>query len=256
VDARRHRLGLLVLAGAALVVLAAVLWLARSLDARAERALETIGSELLGVKVSVGSVHVDLRGGRATVRGLEVENPRGEKLAFSKDPAIRCDEIDVAIEPASLAGGGPIVLSEVRVRAPRLSAEVTPGGVNLLELERRVDAASPAAVDEKVEGTAAPRRFLVRRLAFEGTSVRADSRPVGGDLRELALADLALTDVGAPRGATAAELGQRVLEGLLTRTLAELARERIGALVDEQLQQFKDKAAEAFRDLLGPRHRP
>jgi hypothetical protein len=140
----RSRLGLLVLAAALVAALAVVWWLVHSLDARVARALETVGSELLGTRVSVGAVDVDLRAGRATVRGVEVENPRGEKLAFSKEPAIRCEEIEVTIEPASLAGGGPIVLSEVRVRAPRLSAEVTPGGVNLLELERRVSRASPA----------------------------------------------------------------------------------------------------------------
>jgi hypothetical protein len=251
----RVRLGLLALAAALAAALAGLWWLTRSLDARVERALETIGSELLGTRVSVGSVDVDLRGGRATVRDVEVENPRGEALAFSKEPAIRCEEIEVAIEPTSLAGGGPIVLPEVLVRAPRLSAEVTPGGVNLLELQRRLSRASPAEAEEKAGVAEAPRRFVVRRLVFEGASARADSRAAGGDLRELALADLDLANVGAPRGATAGELGQRVLQGLLTRTLAALARERIGALVDEQLQELKDKAADAFRDLLAPRRR-
>jgi hypothetical protein len=169
---------------------------------------------------------------------------------------MRFGEIEVAIDPASLTGGGPIVLAEVRVRAPRLSAEVTPGGINLLELERRVSRASPAEVDEKAAGRGEPRRFLLRRLAFDAPSVRADSRAVGGELRELTLADLELADLGAPRGATPAELGQRALQGLLTSTLAELARQRIGAFVEQQLEQLKDKAAEALRDLLTPRREP
>jgi hypothetical protein len=255
VPARRRTLALLA-AAVAVAVLAAALWLSRSLDARVERALETLGSELLGSAVSVGSVDVDLRGGRALVRDLEVANPRGEALAFSDEPAIRCGEIEVAIDAASLVGGGPIVLTDVRVRAPRLSAEVTPGGINLLELERRLSRASPAEVDERASGSGEPGRFLVRRLAFEAPSVRADSRAVGGDLRELPLADLALAELGAPRGATPAELGQRALQALLTRTLAELARERIGALVEDQLEQLKDKASEALRDLLTPRREP
>ncbi|HEX2484618.1 MAG TPA: hypothetical protein VHQ66_04930, partial [Myxococcota bacterium] len=229
---RTRRAALLVAAALAVAALVAALLVFRSLDARIENALETIGSELLGTRVSVGSVVVDVRGGRATVRGVEVANPRGETLDFSDEPALRCGEIEIALEPASVVGSGPVVLSEVRVLAPRLSAEVTPTGINLLELERRVARASPAAADQEAAGSAEPRRFVVRRLVFEDATLRADSRPVGGDVRELPLADLVLSEIGAPRGVTPAELGQRVLEALLTRTLAELARARIGALVE------------------------
>ena len=254
--ARPRRVALLVAAALALAALVAVLLVVRSLDARAERALETIGSELLGTGVSVGSVDVDLRGGRATVRDLEVANPRGEALDFSDEPALRCGEIELTLDPASALGAGPVILTDVRVLAPRLSAEVTPTAINLLELERRVARASPAEVDEQVAGSAEPRRFVVRRLVFEGATLRADSRPVGGDVRELPLADLAMNELGGPRGATPAELGQRVLEGLLTRTLAELARARIGALVEKQLEEWRGKASDALRDFLAPRRRP
>jgi len=252
---RPRRAALWIAAGlVAAAAVAAAVWLARSLDARVERALERIGRELLGTDVAIARVDVDLRGGRATLYGLEVANPRGERLAFSGEPALRSDRIDVTFDARSLLGDGPIVLTDVRVRAPRLSAEATPSGVNLVELQRRVAQASPAEVEARA-GAEAEARYAIERFVMEGASVRADSRALGGDLRELALADVELRGIGGARGASAAEAGKRVLEALLARTLAQLAREQIGAYLDQRLQDLKDRASEALRDLLGPRRR-
>jgi hypothetical protein len=227
----------------------AAVWLYRSIDGVTRRTLERVGSELLGTEVSVASVDVDLRAARAIVRGIEVRNPRGEGLAFSDLPALRIDEVHVSIEPASLAGD-PITLQEVSVHHPFVNLEVTAGDVNLLALRRNLARARPAAADAAA-GTGAPRRFAVRRFAFEEGTLRADATAVGREARELRLPKLELRDLGGAEGETPGELGKRVLEAFLARILAQAAKDRVSELIEQELDALKEKAADALRSFLG-----
>jgi len=238
-------------AGLAVLVVAtavAALWLYRSLDGIVERTIENVGSELLGSEVSVASVDVDLRGGRATVRGVEVANPRGEGLSFSGDPAIRVGEIAVSLDPASVAGG-PIRLPEVRAAELFVNLEVMPTEVNLLVLQRNLDRGRPEAADAAAGGE--PRRFRVGSFVFEEGTLRADASAVGREARELRLPSLRLAELGGARGATPGELGQRVLEALLARVLAQAAADRVSDLIDKELDQVKEKIGDALRSFLG-----
>jgi len=240
----------LLLAGLAALVLAAAvaaLWLYRSIDGIVLRTLEDVGSELLGSEVSVSSVDVDLRGGRATVRGVEVANPRGDGLDFSREPALRVDEISVTIEPASLAGT-PIVLGEVDVGAPFVNLEVTEGGgLNLLALSQNLDGSQPEQADAAA-GDEAPRRFRIRTLRIHEGTLRVDE---GREVREIALGNFVRKELGGAAGGTPGELGRQVLVPFLNSVLTKVASDRIGELLDEQLDQAKEKLSESLRSILG-----
>jgi hypothetical protein len=244
------RRALVAAAVAALLVAAgAALYLWRSLDGIVARSIEGVGTRLLGTEVEVSSVHVDLRHGSASLRGLTVANPRGEGLSFSKQPAFRLAEIHVTLEPTSLAAG-PIVLREVAVVAPLANLEVTPADVNLLVLKRRLDRAQPGEADAAVaEGE--PRRFRIERFRFEKGTLRADATAVGREVRELELPGLQLHDLGGAAGATPGELGQRVLGAFLGQVLAQAAKDRISELVEKELDRLGDRASDALRSFLG-----
>jgi hypothetical protein len=242
---RRALLGAAALAVA--LALVAVLWFARSLDARVARYLERVGSELLGTEVSVASAHVELRAGRATVRGLEVANPRGDGLDFSREPALRVDQISVTIEPASLAGT-PIVLGEVDVGAPFVNLEVTEGGrLNLLTLSQNLEGSQPEQADDAA-GDEAPRRFRIRTLRIHEGTLRVDE---GREVREIALGNFVRKELGGASGGTPGELGRQVLVPFLNSVLTKVATDRIGELLDEQLDQAKEKLSESLRSILG-----
>ena len=240
------------LAGAAALVLAgalAALWLYRSLDRIVERSIERVGSELLGSEVSVASVDVELGAGRATVRGLEVANPRSEGLAFSREPALRLDEITVSIDPASLAGG-PVRLEEVRVAAPFVNLEVMSSDVNVLVLQRNLSQARPGDADAAA-GAEEPLRFRVGSFVFDEGTLHADASAVGREVRDLRLPAFRLAELGGPRGATPGELGQQVLRGLLTRVLVQAASDQVSELIDKELDQIKERVGDALRSFFG-----
>lgn len=240
------------LGGAALaLVLAAVVgfWLLRSLDARVARVLERVGSELLGSEVTVGAVDVELRAGRATVRGLEVANPRGEGTGFSDRPAISADEISVSLDAASLAAS-PIVLTEASVRGLLVNLEVTEGGLNALTLSRNVDRARPEQADAVAEETE-PRRFRIRTLRFEQGTLRVDASAVGREVREVPLEAFNLRELGGPTGGTPGELGRQVLGAFLNGVLAKAANDRVSELLEEQLDQVKERLGEVLKSIFG-----
>jgi hypothetical protein len=240
------------LGGAALaLVLAAVVgfWLLRSLDARVARTLERVGSELLGSEVTVGAVDVELRAGRATVRDLEVANPRGEGTGFSDRPALSAGEISVTLDAASLTAS-PIVLTEVSVRELFVNLEVTEGGLNALTLSRNVDRARPEQADAAAEEPE-PRRFRIGALRFEEGTLRVDASAVGREVREIPLEGFTLRALGGPEGGTPGVLGRQVLGSFLNAVLSKAANDRVSELLEEQLDQVKERLGEVLKSIFG-----
>ena len=231
-----------------LVVAGGALWWALgSLDALVERTIEETGSELLGARLRVAGVDVDLAEGRVTLRGLEADNPQGEGLAFSRGPAFSFGEVTAALDLEALSTEGPIPLTLVRVAEPVVNAEVTPAGINLDVLRRNVAAATPAAP----EGAAEDVRLRIDRLEFQDGLLRADSRAVGGNENDLELPSMQLEGLGGREGMTPAELGRRVLDTFLARAVRQVARDRLSGEVEEQLESLKEKASGALRSILG-----
>lgn len=241
---RRVLLGSLALTVA--LALAGVIWFTRSLDARVERYLERLGSELLGVPVRIASVDVELREGRATLHGLEVSNPPG---GYSRRPALRVDDVGVSIEPASLASG-PIVLREVSVGAPFVNLEVIESGVNLLALSRHLDRVEPGQADAAA-GDETPRRYRIETLRIREGTLRVDASAVDREVREIALGNFARRNLGGTSGGTPGEIGKEMLGPFLSSVLAKVATDRIGELLEEQLDRAKEALSDSLRSILG-----
>ncbi len=228
-----------------------IAWLVTtSLDRTIAQAIEEVGSDLLDSRLDVASVKTDLREGSASIFGLEVSNPEGDGLVFSSDPAFELGEITVAIDIAGLADG-PIPITLVRVLAPRLNAEVTPGGINFLELRDRVNSGSaePSSADDSQSGE--PTRLRIDAFEFMEGSIRANTEGVGGDVRELKLPAVKLTNLSG----TPSEIGKQVLDFYLGKAIKAMGAGRIEAEVDKQVKQVKKKAKKelgaAARSLLG-----
>ncbi len=225
-------------------------WVTTSLDRTIAQAIEEVGSDLLDSRLEVANVKTDLREGSASIFGLEVSNPEGEGLAFSNEPAFELGEITVAIDIAGLADG-PIPITLVRVLAPRLNAEVTPGGINFLELRDRVNSGSSEPSSGGGSQSGEPTQLRIDVFEFMEGSIRANTEAVGGDVRELKLPAVKLTNLSG----TPSEIGKQVLDFYLGKAIKAMGAGRIEAEVDKQVKQVKKKAKKelgaAARSLLG-----
>lgn len=232
----------------------ALLWLASSLDALVEDAIEQIGSELLDAPLRVGSVSIDLQGGAATIRDLRIENPSG--AGFSGASAFRLDEIEVALDLGSVTRE-PLVLERVQLRNPQVLAEIRGGQLNLDVLRRRVEASSAkeVATPEELRTEGEPFRIRIRRFELERGDLRLDTGNPDQERPELALPSFAMRDVGGSGGAAPAALGKSILQGVLGHTAGAAARARArdeaGAWIDDKLEDRPGAADAAKRVLDG-----
>jgi len=242
------------------VAAGAAFWFLRySLDGRVERAIEERGSAMTLSPVRVDGLHLDLRGGRGTIRGVTVANPDG----FPPGTAVSLGGIEIAIEPASLRTS-PLVVREIRVGEPRVTVVLTPDGKmnvdalrrNLGDYPDREEAAERRAAEAKGEPPArreAPgtepegeTRMRVGELTIAEGVITLDASALGRDPEELKLGSVELRDIGGDRGVTAEQLGRRVADALIART----ARAVAGAEVKRALREKGGEIGEKLGELL------
>jgi hypothetical protein len=244
---------LLVLAVLVLAAVGAVVYFVRySLDGVVRHAIERSGSEVLGTRVSVRGVHIDLRRGQATISGISVANPPG----FSAQPALTLSGITVALDTRSVRSN-PIVIESVDVGEPRVLVELTADGrANLDVLRGNVKAYSERAQggggatggggpggtgSEKPE-----RRLRVRHFQLEQGNVRVDPSALGRDPVDVPLVSIGLHDLGGARGAPPGAIGQEVADALVSRSLRAAA----GGEAKRALGDFGSKLGNKLGDLI------
>jgi hypothetical protein len=232
----------LLIAGIVVVVgIGAVVWkVMTSLDSIVKNAIETQGSKATGTQVTVGSVEIGLREGRAAVMGLQVANPG----AFVGD-AFAMNEIAVDIDVASVRKD-PVVIEEVRIVAPEVWFIVAADGKsNIDALRRNLDSSSGGGAES---GGGGDTRIRVSRFVFEDGRVHADATAVGAKKPiDIDMPSLVMNDLGGANGATPDVIAKTVMKAYAKRVAEVAAREGLEAAAKEGLM---DKAEDAGRNLL------
>lgn len=217
----------------ALVVVLAVgvgVFLYSSLDSLVKKAIETVGSQVAGVPVSVSEVQVKLGEGKASIKGLSVGNPKG----FTAPHAFRLGEISVVLDTGSVTGN-PIVIKDVTVTAPEVTYETGAQGSNIDALQRNVAAhggggkSEPAAASSSSDGG---KKLVIDRLALTGGTLKL-ATPIPGAQASAKLGDIVLTGIGRSQGgASSAQVAEQVLGALVKGSLKSVQNMGLGGLVD------------------------
>lgn len=240
-----------ILVGGGLVVLAvvgAVVFLASSLDSLVKGVIERTGSQLTGTPVRLGSVEIDLRSGRGTLRDLRVGNPEG----FSSVDAFALGEITLELDLATLTQD-PVVIRSVRIDAPEARVEVDAKGRTNIDVIRRhleqagsgSGAAEAGGADSG--GSSETPHLRIQSFTFENGQVASDTSALGGKEHTQALPALRLRDVGGTAGATPAALGEDILDAFLGQIAKAAASARLEKLIDDKVG---GEAGEAAKGLL------
>ena len=212
-----------------------------SLDARVARAIEAQGTQIVGTRVRVHSVHIELAKGRGTIRGVRVANPDG----YSDADAISLAEIELAIDARSLREQ-PFRITRVRVGDSVVNFEVhEDGGSNIEQIARHISHGS-GGDEPKHPQTGEPRRFAVGEFAFAGGEIFL-ARPGGAEGTErVHLPDLELRDLGGQHGATGGEIGEQIARAFTRRVVAATASHQLGRAVEKELGETAGDAAETI----------
>ena len=211
---KKALVGLLAIALVALV--AGGIWIYFSLDFIVKYALESYGSKIVGAEVTVESVKLAPADGAGAVRGLAIGNPPG----FRTERSITASQIDVAVDPATIAKS-VVHVRRVAVMAPVITYESRRGGSNFDALRqniaRRSDASTPAD-----GGT----RLVVDRLEIRDARViYAPEIATPGATISFTIPDIQISDIGKRQGGvTPAEFANVIAQALAVRMAKAMGR--------------------------------
>lgn len=221
-------------------------FLYNSMDSIVEAAIEKYGTQVMGTRVSVGSVDISLKSGRGTIRDVEVANPEG----FSSNELFKLAEITVDIDVKSL-NRDPIVIDEVTISAPYVRAEMNEKAqTNVGAVKSAVEKYQTASVpkEQKQDG-GFEKRLIIEKFLFEKGTVDLDATAMGVERVELEMPPVRLNDVGGPSGGTPDAIGKTVARAFLNSVNSVVANEAKARAKDKAMEKVDEKVKKVVDDL-------
>lgn len=232
-----------------LLIVILMLCVFSNLDGIVKSGIEKYGSRAVGTAVTVKSVRIGLKEGRAAVRGLTVANPEG----FSGKNAFTLGEIGAAIDVHSIVEDVKIIDS-ITVLEPEILVEMN--GDRTFNLNVILDNLSRSAPSSKEKTGAQSTEeadqkrltkeeplLIIRNVLFRNGIIRGRLE-FGGDRETvLRLPNVQMRNLGAPDGATPTELTRQIIGELSRRALAEVRKKAVSAATDK----VKNEAESAVR---------
>ena len=237
-------IGLIVIAGIALFLLIG------NLDKIIKGSLEGIGSELLGVPVTVSSVKLDLKSGTGQISGFSIANPSG----YQAKNAFQVDTIHLGLDLGSL-GKQPLVVNDLNISSPVVELEAKEDGSSNLKtlldnIEKNRDQADKKATEQQPEVEGAekgePIRISFKKLAITGVNVNAVVP--GQDPVKVVIPDVVKTNVGGDTGLTPAEVGGVIIGEIIGKSLQATLEKKL----TEKVEQAAKGLLNDIRNRLSP----
>ncbi len=233
------------LAAVAVVVGVGLYMLYSNLGGIVKAAIESYGAEATQAKVTVDSVDLSATSGEGSIAGLFIGNPAG----FATPQAVSVGKVQVKVDIGSF-GGGPIVIKEIVVTAPKITYERGTGTGNLETLQQNVTryagaGKSPAA--SKPAGKDEP-KVIIENLYVRDGEIAISHTALQGRTLSSALPTIHLKDIGKDKGgATPAEVAERVLGSIMQQATKiasidlDKALGQIKGVVTDQLKGASDQ---------------
>lgn len=226
----------LIILGAAVLVLAAVIWqVVANLDSIVAGAIEDVGTRTLKTEVTVSGVSIDLKAGKAGIAGMTIANPEG----YSNANLFEMEGIDIDLDLASISKD-VLVIQAVRIANPRINFEGNEkGGSNMQTLLDNMNSASPGA-KQGAEGEEV--RMIIDQFEFTGGEVNATSALKPGEELDYKLPAIRMSGIGQAEGGVTADVVTRQVMGkLVSAVIKEAAKSGINKLIEEKTKGLLDK---------------
>ncbi len=220
-----------------------------------KKGVETVGPMVTKVDVKLDSAQVSLLGGSGSLKGLTVGNPAG----YKSPDAIKLGEASLAVVPSSVFAD-KVHVKSIAIVAPEITLE---GGLkdnNLSKILANVQEFSGPSSTNQSASASSQKKLQVDSVVLSGAKVTASLDMLGNKPLTLTLPDIQLTNLGqGPDGITAGDLTARVLDQVISKTLAAVAeaatkqgKQMLDSAVSEATKgELKDatKAVQGVTDL-------
>ena len=209
-----------------------IFWLSSSIDNIVKEQIEVVGSELMGVPVTVDFVDLDLSEGAGTISGLVVGNPAGYKSAH----AMSLSALKLNIGLLSLAKQNPIVIESLVVDSLDTNLEFRETTSNLTEISEAIQKNSSNAEEKTQKSESGSSLMLaIKELHVTGTTVSI----VGVENSETkSIPTISMQNVGGETGASPVIVSGAIISKLITEILKEAAAQRLKKTVTDTVDEL------------------
>ncbi len=178
-------------------------------------AVENFGPQMMQAAVSVKSVDISAKNGEGKIRGLHLGNPAGYKT----DHALNADNIEIGIEPASIATD-VVVLHKLLIDSPNIVYEKIDSGSNFDAIQRNVDAyLGKNGKNGNSEKGGAGKKMIIDSFVIRNARINYRGK------LEIPLPDIELHNIGRNSGgATPAQITRAIITQLNTKLVLALAK--------------------------------
>lgn len=240
----------LIVVGVVVVVVVAaamaIYYIASNLNSLVAAAIEKHGSDVTETRVKVSGVDISLREGRGSITDLHVANPEG----FKSRDAFSLGDITVDIDLGSVRED-PVVIDEVRIRAPVVFAELTEtGDSNIDEIRKRIQAHT-AGTGGSSGGDGGEKNIRITKFVFEKGRIEVDATALGIEKRTIELPEIYLQDVGGKNGAPPDQVAKLIFTEVAKKVGSEIANSEVDRLIEDQLGESLSDKAKGLLDKIG-----
>ncbi len=237
-------LGIVILGGIALVVLAvvAIFYLGPIVKAGVEKA----GPRIAKVPVKLDGASISIFNGNGELKGFVLGNPEG----FKTPEAVKVGTVAISLVPKTVTSSKVIVRS-IRVEAPEITYEAGFGGSNIGKILENMQSTEK---QEKSGGAKSSSKALqVDDFLITGGKVHVSATVLGGVSATLALPEIHFSNLGqGPEGITAAELSSKVFSAVVDAAAKSVTANagNIGKIANDALGDSAKKISSGISDLL------
>lgn len=240
-----------------LIVAIGMFLVVQNLDSIVKSTVETVGPQVTLTAVGLQEAKIELKNGRAELKGLSIANPEG----FSDANIFQMDTVVLDIDPASLRQK-VYVIREIRIDGAKLLAEqkgLKDTNIQALldNLEKSGSGADTPAAEPETETDV---RLMVEKLTFVNGNVDLKTEQLGDYQMKLPTIDLA--NIGDKQtGLAPDELATAILQPILAEAKQQVrveledkakdkAKEKLQEQLDKNISPEDQKKLEGLKGLL------
>ena len=198
--------------------------------------VETAGTQVAKVDVTLADVELEILSGVAALNGLDVANPDG----FETDYAFSLGGVSVKVDTGSI-GSDVITINEVVVTAPKVIYELAGTDSNIATIQKNVESFTNAmggsgggssSGGDAAGGEEGP-KLVIENLYIRGGEVAVSAGFLDGKKMGVDLPEIHLTDIGKDSGgASGAEVAAKVLDSISSAVVTSVASLDLGSLME------------------------
>jgi len=217
------------------IIVGVVAYVATNADRLVKGAIESLGSEALGTRVSVGAVGLSLAEGRATISDFQIDNPSGYEGPY----AIRLDEISVVLDVAN-SSAQTVVIKRVLMDGAAVAAVIkSKDDSNFQAIMDNLGSSADEPSSDEAAVT-----VVIDKLDFVNANAKASSPLLSKEV-DVNLPDLHLTQIGRKgKGVTVAEATQQIIKPIAAAVIRESLKAGLGT--DEIEKSVRGKLDDAL----------